>query len=473
MEQQIEALRRQLEQIDHLAGLSVSSSEFVRWYEATKRRITEIFGEDSDHLEKFTHTNFRPWGSLKDPLKDKREQRDAYLGGLHAAKIRLRVMIDELTEKVEANEVSLPTTEEYHNNHISVHRPPSFDDAVVLDITVSKATQIAFSVRYSVTEDALAMARYFGYVEDIDNPPLEPIVRDALAWVHGIIDLRKFDPDEELRIDITSESDPASDDSKPVESVAGELLSALRNVMLDCPDRYRQEPIDTEGFCKILNISHERYMQAAALLLAEEKIACSSDSAEAVQKGFIHIVKQGLEELSPRSQEISVEQVDSFAKVAEVTADAVRHLIPLKLPEAEIKRMLREIIGEPFEQKDWGGERSDLFTTRVMFQGQRTPAAFLLKGPSVRGPLHISGLGKRGDQGQRLFQEPATLYFIQHVDKIGTDVRNHVRGLAVLTAQDATTAQLYYCFLDGVDTARVLVAYGKIPVDSDKPEGRQ
>lgn len=368
--------------------------------------------------------------------------------------------------------MSFPIIEEkYHNYTISVQRKRSDAGGVVLAIKANRAARPVFSVRYSVSEDALAAGRYFGRVEVINDPPLEPIVRDAIARVHGIIDLRKFDPGGELKIEVTKESEPHPRDLGRVESVARELLRALRNVMLDCPDSYQQEHIDVEGFCKTLSISHERYVQAATLLLAEEKIVLSTDKTDAVRNGFIHIVKEGLEGLGLRSQEISVEQVDSFEKVAEVTADTVGHLIPLKLPEAEIKRMLREIIGEPFDQKDWSGERSDLFTTRVVFQGQRTSAAFLLKGPSVRGPLHIASLGKRGDQGQRLFQEPAKLYFIQHVDKIDTDVRDHIRGLAALKAGGAATARLYYCFLDGIDTARVLVAYKKISADSGNSKG--
>lgn len=168
----------------------------------------------------------------------------------------------------------------------------------------------------------------------------------------------------------------------------------------------------------------------------------------------------------PPAQEVSVEEIDSFEKVAEVSANEVRSLVPLPLPETDIKHMLREIIPEPFDQKDWGGETSDLFSTRVMFRGRRMRTAFLLKGPSVKGPLHIANLGKRGDQGQRLFREPASLYVIQHIDKIAPAVHEHVQMLAARKAKEIE-ATVYYCFMDGVDLARLLVAYGKIQASQD------
>jgi hypothetical protein len=172
----------------------------------------------------------------------------------------------------------------------------------------------------------------------------------------------------------------------------------------------------------------------------------------------------GLESLV---QEVSVEEIDSFQETSDVSASEVDDLVPLQLPEADIKRILREIIDEPFDQKDWGGETSDLFTTRVVFRGRRTPAAFLLKGPSVNRPLHIADLGKRGDQGQRLFREPASLYLIQHVGKIASAVREHIQVLAARKAR-VTGANVYYCFIDGVDLARVLAAYGKIQISKDQ-----
>ena len=55
-----------------------------------------------------------------------------------------------------------------------------------------------------------------------------------------------------------------------------------------------------------------------------------------------------------------------------------------------------QIIAEPFVPKDWPGERSDLFTSRVTIDDVATTAAFLLKGPSVPGPMHPRDLGARG-----------------------------------------------------------------------------
>ncbi len=51
---------------------------------------------------------------------------------------------------------------------------------------------------------------------------------------------------------------------------------------------------------------------------------------------------------------------------------SVRVLEPLrKVPEEKVKEAFAEIIGEPTVPKDWGGERSDLFSSRVELDGKR------------------------------------------------------------------------------------------------------
>lgn len=160
--------------------------------------------------------------------------------------------------------------------------------------------------------------------------------------------------------------------------------------------------------------------------------------------------------------EVHPPHIDQFAKMQEVGPPAESQLrkIMAQIPEAAVKAAFAEIIGEPFVPKDWGGERSDLFSSRLTIEETELSAAFLLKGPAVRGPLHPSDLGLRGDQMLRLFEEPADMFVLQHAYKIETTTRKLMRILAM----DGRHPRRY-CVIDGADTYRILRAYGFLSKD--------
>lgn len=151
--------------------------------------------------------------------------------------------------------------------------------------------------------------------------------------------------------------------------------------------------------------------------------------------------------------------IDAFRSGFEHTPPPTRSDLEalLKVPEVEIKHMLAAIIGEPFIPKDWAGEKSDLYSSRLTISGEPISAAFLLKGPSVQGEMHPANLGKRGDQLIRAFDEPAELIVIQHCGKIATSVIRQAEALAYDSRRPRR-----YCILDGADTARLLKAHGKL-----------
>jgi len=122
--------------------------------------------------------------------------------------------------------------------------------------------------------------------------------------------------------------------------------------------------------------------------------------------------------------------------------------------EAEIKGAFAEIIGEPMVPKDWGGERSDLFSSRVLFNKSRISTAFAFKGPAQFKPMTLAELGKNGDQIDRLFSEPADLFVLQHCHEITSPVRSTMRAYAEQTGRPRL-----FCIIDGYDTLRVLRAY--------------
>lgn len=151
-----------------------------------------------------------------------------------------------------------------------------------------------------------------------------------------------------------------------------------------------------------------------------------------------------------------IEDITEFAKVRDI--DAPDDFEVMKdISEAAFKQCLGEILGDPV-RPDWGGETSDHFTSRVHLGDRRTTAAFLLKGPGSRFiPMGLNHLGKNNDQIYRLAQEPAELLVVQHCHEILPPVRATLRAFAVQPG-----APRRYCLIDGRDSLRLLMAYGKL-----------
>jgi hypothetical protein len=157
---------------------------------------------------------------------------------------------------------------------------------------------------------------------------------------------------------------------------------------------------------------------------------------------------------------LSPEDIDSFERISNVPDTEVAELVPLQVSEAEIKRHFCDIIGNPFPQKDWGGEVCDIFCN-IRFRRREVPAAFILKGKAYADrPLRIVHLGKNGDQLVRLFSLPVVVYIIQSNGPIDGAVYSQIE--AQVAAKLITNQSIYYLMLDGIQTARLLRAYGKV-----------
>ncbi|MBU7036696.1 MAG: hypothetical protein HXS52_02100 [Theionarchaea archaeon] len=167
-------------------------------------------------------------------------------------------------------------------------------------------------------------------------------------------------------------------------------------------------------------------------------------------------------DISTSCERVYVDDIDSFRKVRNVNPKAVKDFVPVKMSERKLKESLASIIGEKFIPEDWGGERSDLYSSRIILRGKRISTAFLLKGPSVR-KLTIDKCGKRGNQVLRLMTEPAELFVVQHVGEIDTDVIKLLET-CVSNLSGSKNMKLYYCVIDGTDTARILFAYSKLSI---------
>ena len=157
---------------------------------------------------------------------------------------------------------------------------------------------------------------------------------------------------------------------------------------------------------------------------------------------------------------LSPEEIDSFERIVNVPETEVAELTPLQISESEIKKHFCDIMGNPFPQKDWGGEICDIFCN-VRFRRRAVPAAFILKGKAYANRLlRIADLGKNGDQLVRLFSLPAEVYIIQSNGPIDGTVYSHVE--AQVAKKLITNQPIYYLVLDGIQTTRLLRAYGKI-----------
>jgi hypothetical protein len=75
---------------------------------------------------------------------------------------------------------------------------------------------------------------------------------------------------------------------------------------------------------------------------------------------------------------ITVDDIDSFRRVQGVRVEPGDYT---PVPEKVFKRGVAKILGESGRFQDWGGERNDLYTSRITIDGKRHPAAFAVKDP--------------------------------------------------------------------------------------------
>lgn len=151
-------------------------------------------------------------------------------------------------------------------------------------------------------------------------------------------------------------------------------------------------------------------------------------------------------------------EIDQFAKADFTKRPPVEKLKTVAdMAESDVKDYLAEIVGETFVPKDWGGERSDMYTTSLAVKGRHMATAFLLKGKSVKHPMRVADLGKNGDQIDRLYTEPAELFVVQSNQPITSAVVN----TAQVYANDLRNPRRFM-IITGAETAVILGAYGYI-----------
>jgi hypothetical protein len=160
----------------------------------------------------------------------------------------------------------------------------------------------------------------------------------------------------------------------------------------------------------------------------------------------------------PRKQldarRITIDDIDSFAAIRRVSDD----LEYVAMPEVEFKRGVARILGERGDFKDWGGEQRDLSSTKVRLGGKRKATAFAFKGPGRKGKLVPGGMGKNGDQIQRLFRCPADVFLVQYWAEIDDSVVEQLEQFARIKSY-FEGRRIWYGVIDGSDSARLIQAY--------------
>lgn len=154
---------------------------------------------------------------------------------------------------------------------------------------------------------------------------------------------------------------------------------------------------------------------------------------------------------------ITVDDIDTFAAVRKLPHGDT---LPKSVSEHDFKSGVQAVIGQAGQFKDWPGENSDLYTSRLVIGGKRVAAAFAFKGPGQPGKLTPARMGKNGDQAQRMYQLDADVFIVQHWREIEPSVVETMRTYAI--AKSIATGKLIrYAVIDGQDSERLRQAYPK------------
>jgi hypothetical protein len=150
---------------------------------------------------------------------------------------------------------------------------------------------------------------------------------------------------------------------------------------------------------------------------------------------------------------ITVDDIDSFANIKRIRPRKLG-----RIQEAVIKTGFKRIIGEGGVSKDWGGEKSDLYTNKIRVKGTRRATAIAFKGKGTGGKLTPAKMGKNGDQIERLFNEPAEVFLVVYCGQIDSSIISQMHAFAI--AKKALNGQtVYFGVIDDDDLGRVAAAY--------------
>lgn len=175
--------------------------------------------------------------------------------------------------------------------------------------------------------------------------------------------------------------------------------------------------------------------------------------------------------VSPRNRgkipRVSVSFVSSAGKALPITIDDIDSLAKARsraskktgiISESTIKKGFASIVGEGGVFKDWGGEKSDLYSNKFKVKGARRAVAVAFKGKGTSGKLVPAKMGKNGDQIDRLFDEPAEVFLVVYKGQIDSSITSQMHAFAI--AKKALNGQkVYFGVIDGDDLSKIISAY--------------
>jgi len=225
--------------------------------------------------------------------------------------------------------------------------------------------------------------------------------------------------------------------------MAGKYLAdhdVVEQCKKDNDTAYQKVPLLARNRSKIL-----------ALAASPKKLAGFATKSNPV---ITAVIKIAVPQRLVRTKQVAVDDFDSFRRAKGVAASQK----PIRMLEDEFKQGFARVLNEQGEFKDWGGEKGDLYTTRLAMAGKRYPSAFAFKGRGKSGRLTPARLGKNGDQIQRLFTMDAEVFMVQYWDQIDESVLTQMNTAAVAKSY-ATGKKIYYGVIDGGDSSRLIAAY--------------
>jgi hypothetical protein len=196
-----------------------------------------------------------------------------------------------------------------------------------------------------------------------------------------------------------------------------------------------------------------RYQQILALARNKKKLE-SMPTKTAPKLNADKVVKVTFPKQGSNAKFISIDDIDSFAGAQNVVASRMKPLY-----EKKLKGGFAKIIGERGSFKDWGGEKSDLYSTKLRIGGKRVPSAIAFKGKGTTGKLVPKKMGKNGDQINRLFDEPADVFLVVYFGQIDSSIIAQMKAFAIGNALKGQ--RVYYGVVDASDICRLRAAYPK------------
>ena len=194
-----------------------------------------------------------------------------------------------------------------------------------------------------------------------------------------------------------------------------------------------------------------------------------ADAVDGVHKG-VEVLESILDKLEkyyqfePESLGVDIQHIDSFEKVRGVNHRDIDKYVNngfFDKEEDTIIRAFAEIIGESYVPNHWPGENEDLYTSRILFNGQRVQSSIAFNGPGKvpAKETRLNDLGARGNQLLKMMRITSSkLYILQSVKYVSQDIIDTFE--IQVRDQRRNGHHCYYCIIDGQDTATILYAYG-------------